>query len=163
MAKLSWYCRNLAQRPQMTRLPSFPQAPDKEKSCGFLFELIAMIDILFTCNPSVAEREWISCQLFPLSIPLSSSLLFSAGPCQNHKHANNKSRVQLTQQPRTYRNICSASERTRGLSGAHPWWFCHNTWHAPKLRKTNSPRSGEAPKALWRTGKLTTDYCKLWK
>lgn len=145
----------------MTRLPSFPQAHDKEKSGGFLFELIAMIDILFTCNPSVAEREWISCQLFPLSTlspPVCSFLRLPA------KTAN----TQTISRTYSLLNTCTSTEifallvREPAASPAlirdgsattpdtRPSWGRQTRLVAPKL-----------PGLSWRTVKLTTDYCEL--
>lgn len=131
-----------------------------------------MIDTLFTCNP-LEPRKWIDLlSALSLSCPLSTSPIFSATTCQKHTLTNNKSHVWFTQRlhftffylndtSSTYRNICSSLRtRPRFFSRTNLWWFCHNFWQA---HRQTSLEAARIPRLWWRTGKLTADYCKLWK
>lgn len=137
-----------------------------------------MIDTLFTCNPLEPRKGIDHLSALSLSRPFSTSLLFFATTCQKRTLTNNKSHVRLTQRlhftflylndtSRAYRNICSR-RRT------WPWVSLHlssSSVMALPQHLTLSRAEGRQtrletarlPRLCWRTGKLTADYCKLWK
>lgn len=173
----SWYCSfwNLAQTQWMTSLQSFPQACNKEEWHISVCELIPMIDTLFTCNP-LEPRKWIDLLSgLSLSSPLSTSSIFSATTCQKHTLTNNKSHVRLTQclhftffhlnDTTHLQKYLLSSEDAATVSLSHS-----SKMVLPQLLTCTQTGEGQTslkaariPRLCWRTGKLTADYCKLWK